>query len=88
MPRNARSYGAGCGKTIDSSSFRRAKNLMLRFFISARSLKHLQPDDPVCSRCYGKFMSWFKKETHANDEFSRICSLYTLEDGLEKEDDV
>ena len=61
MPRHERSVCAGCGKSTDTSITRRAKNILLRLFVSVRSSKHLQPQDQVCKKCYAKFLVWFKK---------------------------
>lgn len=75
MPRNARSVCAGCGMSSDSSITHRAKNILLRLFVSARSSKHLQPNDQMCNKCYSKFLVWFKKgrgiyDNLSNDGFS------------------
>jgi len=61
MPRTERSVCAGCGKLIDGSVKHRAKNILLRLFVSVRSSKHLEPHDPVCVKCHLKFKAWFKK---------------------------
>lgn len=61
MPRNTRPVCSGCGKSFDSSIRHRAKNILLRLFVSARSSKHLEPDDHVCKKCYSKFLVWIKK---------------------------
>ena len=68
MPRTERSVCAGCGKLIDGSVKHRAKNILLRLFVSARSSKHLQPNDPVCEKCHLKFKSWLKKGKGVYDD--------------------
>ena len=61
MPRNARSVCSGCGKSFNSSLRHRAKNILLRLFVSARSSKHLELIDYVCKKYYSKFVIWIKK---------------------------
>ena len=67
-----RPFCAGCGKGIDSSNFRRAKNVIFRLFTSARASKHLQPDDLVCLSYYKKFKFWFTK---ANSLYDRLIDI-------------
>ena len=61
MLRNEHPVCAGCGKSFDTSIARRAKNILLRLFVSVRSSKHLQPQDQVCKQRYAKFLVYFKK---------------------------
>ncbi|CAF4165165.1 unnamed protein product [Rotaria sp. Silwood2] len=57
MPRNARLVCAGCGKSSENSIKHRATNILLRLFVSARSSKHLQPQDHKGKGIYDKLLN-------------------------------
>ena len=50
MPRNERSVCAGCEKSTDTSTTRRAKNILLRLFVSVRSSMP-RNERSVCAGC-------------------------------------
>ena len=76
MPRANRITCIGCDKTIDANLINRCSNNLFRLFLSARILKKVSFDDPVCRKCRWKFDNWVKK---TNGEFKYLTGSDDVE---------
>ncbi|UJR34591.1 hypothetical protein I4U23_027367 [Adineta vaga] len=86
MPRNERSVCGGCGKSSDSCVVRRAKNNLLRLFVSVRSSKYLQPEDQIC--VYGNLLNdHFSVDENEDDEHEEQIIIKTTTSDRETQTD-